>query len=129
MMKKFNKKNGLIVISCLLIVMVIYFACVVFCRNKITTEVNNSSSIVLNSKPRLKDDYYDYINYEFLKNNNLKNDEYMWYYMYSNSIEKIEKEKKEIIKAILDNCNSYSDDDNRKKICNFYNSYSINTRR
>lgn len=127
MMKKISKKNSLILILCLLIVIAIYFISVVFLGNKIATKVNNPSSIVLKSKPRLEDDYYDYINYESLKNNNIKEDEYMWYYMYSNSGEKIKNEKKEIIKTILNNCNSYSVDDVKKKICDFYDSYSTHT--
>ena len=124
-MKKFCKKNSK-VICFLIAVVLIYVICLFAFGNKNTTIVNKPYSNLLTKKVRLEDDFYDSINYEYLKTNNLKDDEMAWYYMLTESGKKIKSEKIEIIENILNKCNSYNENSNYKKICIYYDSYMNN---
>lgn len=87
--------------------------------NKETTITNQPVSTVLTTRPRLQDDFYEYINYEYLNKNQLGEDEIAHYN--SDCTEKIEKEKEIIIDELLSNNNAVG-----IKINNFYYSYMEN---
>lgn len=87
--------------------------------NKETTITNQPVSTVLTTRPRLQDDFYEYINYEYLNKNQLGEDEIAHYN--SDCTKKIEKEKEIIIDELLSNNNAVG-----IKINNFYYSYMEN---
>lgn len=121
------KKPNIVLLTILSIIFVVAF---ILCANhfgrKFPTIVNNPSVIELKERPSLKDDYYDYVNYELLKTNNIKEDESQWFYMYSKSAEMIKESKENTIKNILSQCTTYEENTVYKKICDFYNSYKNN---
>ena len=123
-MKKYcNKKTCLI--GSLVLVVLIYFVCLLAFGTKNYTEVNKPVSDILTKQPRLEDDFYDNINYKYLSKNQLDEDEVIWYYMYSKSSELIKEEKIKIIDDILKNCDKHSAGSVNEKICLFYKSYNI----
>ena len=88
--------------------------------NQEKTTTNQPVSTVLTTRPRLQDDFYEYINYEYLSKDQLGEDEIAHYN--SDCTEKIEEEKEIIINELLSNNNAVG-----IKINNFYNSYMENT--
>ena len=123
---KINKKRIYLICS-LVLVVVIYFVCLLCFGNHDNTILNKPVSDVLKNQPRLQDDYYNHINYKYLSTNQLDEDEDSWYYMYSDSLEMINKEKKAIIDNILNNCNNHVVGSVNDKICTFYYSYKNNS--
>lgn len=95
----------------------------VFGKNE-KTIVNKPESSVLTTKPRLEDDFYDYVNYQYLSANQMKDDEKIWYLAITEAQEKIKQEKKEIIKSIISKCGTYEFNSINHKICLFYDSYN-----
>ena len=91
--------------------------------NREKTIVNKPVSSVLTSKPRLEDDFYDYVNYQYLSSNQINDEEKYWYFTLTDSENKIKDEKKEIIKSILNNCDKYEKDSINSKICIFSVAY------
>ena len=72
-MKKYcNKRTYLI--GSLVLVVLIYFVCLLAFGTKNYTEVNKPVSEVLTKQPRLEDDFYDNINYKYLSQNQLEED-------------------------------------------------------
>ena len=123
-MKKYcNKRTCLI--GSLVLVVLIYFVCLLAFGTKNYTEVNKPVSDILTKQPRLEDDFYDNINYKYLSKNQLDEDEVIWYYMYSKSSELIKEEKIKIIDDILKNCDKHPVGSVNEKICLFYKSYNI----
>ena len=123
-MKKYcNKRTCLI--GSLVLVVLIYFVCLLAFGTKNYTEVNKPVSDILTKQPRLEDDFYDNINYKYLSKNQLDEDEAVWYYMYSKSAELIKEEKIKIIDDILKNCDKHPVGSVNEKICLFYKSYNI----
>ena len=123
-MKKYcNKRTCLI--GSLVLVVLIYFVCLLAFGTKNYTEINKPVSDILTKQPRLEDDFYDNINYKYLSKNQLDEDEVIWYYMYSKSSELIKEEKIKIIDDILKNCDKHSAGSVNEKICLFYKSYNI----
>ena len=119
-MKKYcNKRTYLI--GSLVLVVLIYFVCLLAFGTKNYTEVNKPVSDVLTKQPRLEDDFHDNINYKYLSENQLGDDEFVWYYMYSKSSELIKEEKIKIIDDILNNCDKHPAGSVNEKICLFYN--------
>ena len=123
-MKKYKKT--LYLVCSLLGVFLIYVGCLLIFGRKDVTEVNKPYNNLLLKQPRLQDDYYDYINFEYLRKNNLNDNEDIWYYMYTGSREKIEEEKMLIISDILKKCDTYSVETINHNICLFYSSYKEN---
>lgn len=123
-MKKYcNKRTYLI--GSLVLVVLIYFVCLLVFGTKNYTEVNKPVSELLTKQPRLEDDFYDNISYKYLSQNQLEEDEFAWYYMYSKSAELIKEEKIKIIDDILKNCDKHIAGSVNDKICIFYKSYNI----
>ena len=123
-MKKYcNKRTCLI--GSLVLVVLIYFVCLLAFGTKNYTEINKPVSDILTKQPRLEDDFYDNINYKYLSKNQLDEDEVIWYYMYSKSSELIKEEKIKIIDDILKNCDKHPVGSVNEKICLFYKSYNI----
>ncbi len=119
------KKTRIVIISILsVIVLVTYFCCAILFSKKDVTIVNNPTPIELKEQPRLEDDFFDYVNYDYLKNNNLSDEKSQWYYMYDDASISIENEKKRIIDSILSKCDEYEENTINDKICNFYYSYT-----
>ena len=122
-MKKYcNKRTYLI--GSLVLVVIIYFVCLLAFGTKNYTEVNKPVSDVLTEQPRLEDDFHDNINYKYLSENQLDEDEAVWYYMYSDAAELIKEEKIKIIDDILENCDKHTPGSVNEKICLFYKSYN-----
>ncbi len=95
----------------------------VFLGYKNTTIKNTKLNVELTERPRLEDDFYDYINYDKLSQklideSNLSD---VWTY-YSDYAEKIENEKKDIINTIVASCDTYTQDSPYSKLCTYYNS-------
>ena len=88
--------------------------------NKEYTKANFPVSTTLTSCPRLEDDFYDYINYDYLSKDMLNENEISNFA--SDRTKKIEDEKKIIIDKLLTNNNSIG-----TKINNLYKSYMDNT--
>lgn len=88
--------------------------------NKELTKVNSPVSTILTTRPRLEDDFYDYINYEYLSKDKLDDDEIADYA--TDRTEKIEDEKNLIIDELLSSNNSIG-----TKINYLYKSYMDNT--
>ena len=120
-------KKKLLILIILVTLLVSYFIYLNIFGNKIRTKVNNLTPVALTNQPRLEDDFYNSINYQFLNKSNIEKDEYYWHYIYNVSNKKIDEEKKYIIDDILSKCNSYNENSNYKKICNFYNSYNTSS--
>jgi len=116
-MKKIRK---ILIIILLLILLIGYYISFNKFGNQEKTIVNQPVSTVLNSRPRLEDDFYEYINYEYLSNDKLGEEEIVHYA--TDYTEKIEDEKKTIINDLLMNNDSIA-----IKMNNFYNSYKENT--
>lgn len=111
------KKVFLIVI--LLILLGVYIISFNSYGNKEVTKVNSPVSTTLTTRPRLEDDFYDYINYEYLSVDKL-NDEEISDYM-TDQTEKIEDEKNIIIDELL-----LSNSATGTKMTYLYNSYMNN---
>jgi putative endopeptidase len=116
-MKKFRK---IILIVILLILLAIYLISFNFYGNKELTKVNSPVSTVLETCPRLEDDFYDNINYEYLSTDKLNDEEIADYD--TDRTEQIEEEKTLIIDELLSSNNAVG-----TKIRNLYNSYMENT--
>ncbi len=124
---KVNKK--IIYLICFLVlVVIIYCICLLCFGNHDNIVLNKPVSDILKNQPRLQDDYYNHVNYKYLSTNQLDEDEDSWYYMYSDSLEMINKEKKAIIDNILNNCNNHVVGSVNDKICSFYYSYKNNSK-
>lgn len=117
---KINKKTIIICITIILL----YIIGVMFFGFKSNTVKNTKLHVELTERPRLEDDFYDYVNYDKLSqvliDENKLNDSWTYYSYYE---KEIEKEKKNIIDNIIKNCDSYSEDSIHKKMCNYY--YSL----
>lgn len=122
-MKKYCNKRNYLIVS-LVAVVLIYFVCLLVFGTKNYTEVNKPVSDILTKQPRLEDDFYDNINYEYLSKNQLEDEDVAWYYMYSKSAEAIKEEKIKIIDDILNNCDKHVSGSVNEKICLFYKSYN-----
>lgn len=118
-----NKKllNLIIVFA---VAIVLYILSIFIFGNKEKTMVNNPVSFVLSSQPRLEDDFYDYVNYQYLKNEQIAENESYWNLFITNAEKEIKREKKEIINEILAGCENYDNNSIKNKICIFYNSYN-----
>lgn len=116
-MKK-TKKIFLIIL--LVIILIIYLISFNIFGNKEKTLVGESLSNVITTRPRLEDDFYDYINYEYLSKDNLGEDEISNYA--TDKTEKIEEEKKIIIDELLTSKGTIE-----TKIKNFYDSFTNRT--
>jgi len=88
--------------------------------NQELTTTNKPVSTLLSSRPRLQDDFYEYINYEYLSKDQLGEKEIFHYN--NDYTEKIEEEKAIIINELLSHNNNIG-----IKINNFYDSYLENT--
>lgn len=88
--------------------------------NKELTKVNLPVNTILTTRPRLEDDFYDYINYEYLSNDKLNDDEIAHYR--ADRTEKIEDEKNLIIDELLSKNDSVG-----ANINHLYKSYMDNT--
>lgn len=117
-MNKLNKKYICIVLS----VLVIYTSSIFIFGKKNKTVVDNPYSSILKEKPRLQDDYYDFINYDQLSIDHLGEDKESWFSLID-AYNQIKIEKQTIIDEILDKCDEYKNDNNKIKVCNFYSSY------
>lgn len=115
---KIIKKVFLIMI--LLILLSVYLISFNYYGNKEKTKVNSPVSTILTSRPRLEDDFYDYINYEYLSKDKLNDDEIANYATVR--AEKIENEKKIIIDELLSSNSAIG-----KKVNYLYKSYMNNT--
>lgn len=108
----------------LAIFMVLYATCIYFFGDRVKTKSNVPTTYKLTAKPRLEDDFYDYVNYDILSEEQLKNKSFADSYQTMTAAqEKIDTIKKDIIKDILSKCGSYTDNSVNKKICDLYNSY------
>lgn len=116
-MKK-TKKIFLIIL--LVTILIIYLISFNIFGNKEKTLVGESLSNVITTRPRLEDDFYDYINYEYLSKDNLGEDEISNYS--TDKTEKIEEEKKIIIDELLTSKGTIE-----TKIKNFYDSFTNRT--
>lgn len=87
--------------------------------NKEKTVINAPISTVLTTRPRLEDDFYDYINYEYLANDKLNTDNTSDFEI--DMSEQIDNEKEKIIEELLEKNNSISN-----KIKYLYKSYMEN---
>ncbi len=116
-MKK-TKKIFLIIL--LVTILIIYLISFNIFGNKEKTLVGESLSNVITTRPRLEDDFYDYINYEYLSKDNLGEDEISNYA--TDKTEKIEEEKKIIIDELLTSKGTIE-----TKIKNFYDSFTNRT--
>ena len=114
-MKKIRKIFLIVIILILLGVYLISFNSY---GNKELTKVNSPVSTILTTRPRLEDDFYDYINYEYLSKDKLDDDEIADYA--TDRTEKIEDEKNLIIDELLSSNNSI-------EINYLYKSYMDNT--
>ena len=92
---KMSKSKLIIGIPIGIIVILVFGFLSYTTRNKEEIIKNNPHSIELKTQPRLEDDFYDNINFELLKTNNIPKDEYIWYYFYSDASKQIEEEKNE----------------------------------
>ena len=98
-MEKPTNKVLLIILSIALVIAYILFANIY--GNHFKTKVNDPTVIELKERPRLEDNYYNYVNYELLKTNNIKEDEETWSTLSTEPTEKIEAAKHNAIKEIL----------------------------
>ena len=117
---KINKKTFIICITIILM----YVIGVMLFGFKNNTIKNTKLHVELTERPRLEDDFYDYINYDKLSQVLIDEDKLYdsWSY-YSYYGKQIEEEKKNIIDNIIKSCDSYSEDSIYKKMCNYY--YSL----
>lgn len=116
-MKKTKRILGIIV---LIVILSMYWISFNIFGNKEKTIVNQPVSTTLTTCPRLEDDFYEYINFEYLSENKLGEDEIGKFA--TDQTEKIEEEKEIIIDELLTNKSAIG-----TKIKNFYNSYLENT--
>lgn len=123
-MKKYCNKRTYLIGSLILVVFIYLISLLVF-GTKDYTIVNKPVNDLLKKQPRLEDDFYDSINYEYLSTNKIKEDEYSWYYMYTDNAELIKKEKIKIIDEILNNCDKHVAGSVNEKICLYYKSYNL----
>ena len=116
-MKKTKRRIGIIL---LLIILIGYWISFSIFGNKEKTVVNEPTKKLSTTRPRLEDDFYEYINYDYLSTDKLGEEEIQHFAI--DQTEKIEEEKEIIIDELLT-----SKSDIGKKIKNFYNSYNENT--
>lgn len=120
---KINKK---IIIICLSIIIIYTFGVSLF-GYKNSTIKNTKLHAELTEKPRLEDDFYNYINYDKLSQVLIDESKVADSWTYYNTYQKqIDDEKKKIIDNIVSKCDMYSNDSVYKKMCNYYN-YLKNT--
>ena len=116
---RLNKKT---VIICLLI-LVIYVLGIIFFGYKNNTIKNTKLHVELTEKPRLEDDFYDFINYDTLSkvliDESKMADEWNYFSVYQ---KEIDEEKIKIIDNIVSKCDTYNNDSIYKKMCNYYHS-------
>ncbi len=119
-MKKYIK--GIIV--CLLMVIAYILLLMTFGYESNTIK-NKKNKIEITNKPRLEDDYYDYINYDKLSKVLIdeEKDYYASWSFAEESYDEIEEKKKEIIDDIVSKCNEYESNSINDKICKTYNSF------
>lgn len=115
-----EKIKKFLVIILLVIILIIYLLSFNLFGNKEKTIVNQPVSTAIDTRPRLEDDFYEYINYEYLSKNNLEDDKIIDYA--TDQTEKIDKEKKIIIDELLTDKGAIG-----TKIRKFYNSFTDNT--
>ena len=123
-MKKYCNKKTYLICSLTLIVFIYFISLLVF-GTKDYTIINKPVRDVLTKQPKLEDDYYNNMNYKYLSKNQLKDDEAVWYYMYTDSQKAIDDEKIKIIDDILNNCDKHATGSVNEKICLFYKSYKV----
>lgn len=123
-MKKYCNKKTYLICSLVLIVFIYFISLLVF-GTKDYTIINKPVRDVLTKQPKLEDDYYNNMNYKYLSKNQLKDDEAVWYYMYTDSQKAIDDEKIKIIDDILNNCDKHATGSVNEKICLFYKSYKV----
>lgn len=108
------------------LIIIIAFTCgMVFTKEEENTTIKNKKNeVALTKQPRLEDDFYDYINYDELKEEKIDQSKYMdsWDAMFSYD-EEIKKSKIEIIKEIVSKCDTYAPQSNKGKLCILYNQY------
>lgn len=118
-----NKKNIYLFGIASIIILTYTITVFVFGKNE-KTIVNKPENSLLTTRPRLEDDFYDYVNYQYLSTNQMKDDEDTWFLIATEAQEKIQQEKKDIIKSILSKCGTYEFDSINNKMCLFYDSYN-----
>ena len=114
-----NKKN-IIICSAMIIIYVIGLFTLGYQNNTIK---NTKNHVELTEKPRLEDDFYNYVNYDVLSNVIIDETDYTdsWDALTSGT-DKIEKEKDLIINDIVSKCGIYGENTVYDKICRTYNS-------
>lgn len=115
-----KKTKRIFLVILLTIILSIYLISFNIFGNKEKTTVNQPESTTMSERPRLEDDFYQYINYEYLSKNNLEDDEITNYA--TDQTEKIEEEKKVIIDELLTEKSVIG-----TKMRNFYNSFTNST--
>lgn len=109
-----ERKNGIkiYIIGCLIICLIC-----VFCSGLIDNlfekdEIQNS----------IKDDFYENINSEIIKNHELESDKEYWSPMFTETQDKIDDKKTEIVKEIVSKKKTYKVGTDEYKICKLYDS-------
>lgn len=112
-------------IACAMACVAVFILGVIFFGYRNTTVKNTPDNIVLTEQPRPEDDFYDAVNYDTLCE--LKIDESKLYDAWSpfgDSMEQIEKEKKQIIDAIVSGQGNYAPGSNEEKLCILFDALS-----
>lgn len=115
-----KKTKSIFLIILLAIILCIYLISFNIFGNKEKTKVNQNESNWISEQPRLEDNFYQHVNYEYLNKNYLEDDKITDYA--TNQTEKIEEEKKIIIDELLTDKSAIG-----TKIRNFYNSFTNST--
>ena len=118
-MKKYIKT----IIKNLLII--ILFVCGILLIGKKNSTIKNiKENVNLTEKPRLEDDFYNYINYEELSKEKINQNKYFdsWDSLMSFQ-EKLDENKKEIINDIISKCSTYTQNSSKAKLCKVYDKY------
>lgn len=115
-----KKTKRIFLIILLTVILSMYLISFNIFGNQETTNVNQPVSTTLTTLPRLEDNFYEHINYEYLSKDNIEEDEIANYA--TDQTEKIEEEKKVIIDDLLTDKGAIG-----TKIRNFYNSFTNNT--
>lgn len=110
------------IIFCLSII-IIYTLGILFFGYKNDTIKNTKLHVELTEKPRLEDNFYNYINYDKLSKVLVDESKAAdtWSYI-SSYTETLEEEKKKIIDDIVSKCDTYPSDSVNKKLCTYYES-------
>jgi putative endopeptidase len=115
--KNLMKKYRIVILSVICIIILVAFTISFkYFGNKEVTKVEDSLGLTLEECPRLEDDFYSNINFDYLSQNVLADDENIDYF--SDRTEEIEDEKEKIISELLEEKSSIG-----TKVSRLYESY------